>query len=127
MAPSAPIRELVFVPGLLIGVEKIELAVAGFAQRPRQLISDKLITFFVGPDGSRMRILLPGVGNFHAMAKEALVAGDISWNRLAAVILRVQAEKAGKDAKNEQASRRVSTRHARVRAPRFISQFSYPI
>src|SRR5258708_33985101 len=93
MAPGAAIRELVFVPGLRIDVENIELTVADLSQRPRQLISDKLITFFVGPDGSRMRILLPGVGNFHPLAKQALVAGDISWNRLADVILPVQTKK----------------------------------
>src|SRR5437016_4581804 len=90
MAPGAPIRELVFVPGLLVGVENVELAVASLAQRPGQLASDKLLTFFVGPDSARMRILLPRIGNFHAMAKQALVASDIVWNRLANMILRLQ-------------------------------------
>src|SRR5260370_25284312 len=146
MAPRAPIRELVFVPGLLIGVENVELAVARLSQRPRQPTSDKLITLFIGPHSARMRILLPGVGDFHPMAKKAFVASDVGWNRLADMILRVQTKNAQdhKDYRSArthacrvetrldacleirinyaQASRRGSTRQPRARAPRFISE-----
>jgi hypothetical protein len=38
-------------------------------------------------DGQRVRVLLPGVGNFDAMAEEALVAGHVLGYRLADVIL----------------------------------------
>ena len=31
-------------------------------------------------DGARMWIFLPGIGHFHAMAEEALIAGDVTRN-----------------------------------------------
>jgi hypothetical protein len=94
MTPSTPVRELVFVPSFFVGLKNIELAVPSLSQRPRSLASDKLLTFFVGPNSARMWILLPRIGNLHAMTKEALIASDIRWNRLADVILRVQTKNA---------------------------------
>src|SRR5262249_12142146 len=110
MAARAAQRESFGVPRLAVAREQVVLSVAVLFETEAGRVRDQDICGIVGKiflrrlvfrtrmDRQRVRVLLPGVGHFHAVAEEALVTSHVLGDRLPRMVLGRQPRRTRQDA-----------------------------